>query len=143
MTAETLDNLNRLLALLRRSFPQYLRYSRPYVPPGASGGMETFESIAADQEALADRVSRMVYDGGALPNTGEFPIEFTDMHDLAIDFLIKASVFYQEQDVQSISQLVDALQTAPAAKSIAEEALGLAKGHLDSLRELQLPSAAS
>lgn len=105
--------------------------------------MESLAAVAEDQQALADRVSRMIYDGGDLPDAGEFPLEFTDMHDLDLDFLINAAVFYQEQDVQAIAELVDALQTAPAAKAIAEEALGLAKGHLDAMRELTQPSGAA
>jgi hypothetical protein len=45
-------------------------------------------------------------------------------------------VRYQEQDVATIGQLVERLQTAPAARALAEESLGMAKGHLDTLREL-------
>jgi hypothetical protein len=44
--------------------------------------------------------------------------------------------------VAAIEQLVERLQTAPAAKAIAEEALGMAKGHLDTLRELTRANAA-
>ena len=46
----------------------------------------------------------------------------------------------KEGDVRAafdaIGQLVDKLQASPAAKSLAEEALGMAKGHLELLREL-------
>ena len=128
--------LNRLMAIQCRSFPQYLRYSRPHVPPGRGEELESLEAIAADQDVMTQRISRMVIDAGSLPRTGEFPMEFTDLHDLDIDFLVKAAVRYQEQDVAEIQTLVDRLQTFPAAKSLAEESLGLAKGHLDSLKEL-------
>lgn len=143
MTSETLDKLNQLLAILKNSFPQYLQYSRPYVPPGRGETLEALAAIALDQQSLADRVSRIVYEGGDLPQAGEFPIEFTDMHDLSVDFLVNATIFYQQQDVEAIARLVDQLQTAPAAKAIAEEALGLAKGHLDALRELLQPTGAT
>jgi hypothetical protein len=142
MKPDPVHLLNQLLAIHCRSFPQYLRWSRPYVPPGREEEFEAVQAIAVDQDAMASRASRMIIDAGALPRTGEFPMEFTDLHDLHIDFLMLAGVRYQEQDVATIEQLVDRLQTAPAAKAFAEEALGMAKGHLDTLREaMRLPAA--
>lgn len=139
MKPELPSLLNRLLAIHCRSFPQYLRFARPYVPPGREQELEVIDAVALDQDALASRISRMIIDTGALPHTGEFPMEFTDMHDLHVDFLLLAAVRYQSQDAAMIEGLVDRLQTAPSAKALAEEALGMAKGHYDSLRELVRP----
>jgi hypothetical protein len=142
MKADTIYWLNRLLAIHCKSFPQYMRWSRPYVPPGRRDEMDSIEAIAQDQDVMGDRISRMIVDGDALPRTGEFPMEFTDLHDLDIDYLLRLAVRYQEQDVKAIQELVERLQTAPAAKAIAEEALGMAKAHLDTLRELTRKNAA-
>jgi len=128
--------LNRLLGIVCRSFPQYLQYSRPYIPPGHEDATDAFESIVVDQNGLAERVSQMITDGLSLPRPGEFPMEFTDKHDLGIDFLIQLAIGYQQQDIAAIGELIEQLQLAPAAKALAEEALGMAKGHLDSLRDL-------
>ena len=128
--------LNRLLAIVSRSFPQYLQYSRPYVPAGRQDVLETLASIVTDQDALAERVSQMLIDAQAPLRSGEFPMDYTDKHDLGIDFLITTAVEYQQQDIASIGPLVEQLRTAPAAMALAEEALGMAKGHLDSLQEL-------
>lgn len=98
--------------------------------------MESIAAMVADQDALAKRIGQMVIDREALPREGEFPMEFTDMHDLSIDYLLGAAQGYQQQDIATLQQLIEALQFAPAAKSLAEEALGMAKGHLDSLGEL-------
>lgn len=132
----TVASLNRLLATVVRSFPQYMQYSRPYVPPGRENVVETFAAIATDQDGMADRINQLLVDAEAPVRTGEFPMEFTDMHDLGIDFLVNVAIAYQQQDVVTIGQLVEQLQSAPAAKSLAEEALGMAKGHLESLQEL-------
>jgi hypothetical protein len=136
MKADTIYWLNRLLAIHCKSFPQYLRWSRPYVPAGRGDELEAIVAVAQDQDVLADRISRMIVDGDARPRSGEFPMEFTDLHDLDIDYLLKLAIKYQEQDLAAIQQLVERLQTAPAARALAEEALGMAKGHLDTLREL-------
>tara|TARA_Y100000814_G_scaffold280100_1_gene243255 strand:+ start:591 stop:1022 length:432 start_codon:yes stop_codon:yes gene_type:complete len=128
--------LNRLLAIAGCSFPQYLQFARPYIPEGRDNFMETIHAIVLDQNGLAERISQMVLDGKALPRSGDFPIEYTDTHDLGIDFLVNMAITYQQQDIQAIGELANQLQLAPAAKSLAEEALGMAKGHLESLREL-------
>ena len=77
---DTIDVLNRVLVILRRSFPQYLRFGRPYIPPGRKNVMETIEEVAAGQDALAARVAEQIFQAGSLPNHGKFPIEFTDTH---------------------------------------------------------------
>lgn len=136
MTLDVIRHLNRLLAIHCRSFVQYLRWSRPHVPPGREDELDTLAAIADDQDGLAERISRLIIDAGALPRTGEFPMEFTDLHDLDLDFLVAAAARYQGFDLAAIQQIVDGLATAPAARALAEEALGMSKGHLDSLREL-------
>lgn len=128
--------LSRLLVLLGRSFPQYLQYSRPHMTPGRNDIVDTIQSIVEDQNVLTDRIKSMLFEAEAPIRTGEFPMEFTDMHDLNLDFLVQVAVAYQQQDVATIGEIVEELQAAPAAKSLAEEALGMAKGHLESLKEL-------
>jgi len=135
--------LNQLLAIIGRSFLQYARYSRPYVPPGREGALETLESIAADQTILAERISQMIVDAGDSPRAGEFPMEYTNTGDLYVDYVVGLCIDYQRQDIAAIEVLVESLQLYPAAKSLAEEALGMAKGHLDLLKELQQETAPS
>jgi hypothetical protein len=143
-STDTTDNLNRVLTILERSFPQYLKFARPYIPPGREDVMHTIDEIVAGQDALAERVSAMVFEAGDLPDDGKFPIEFTDTHDLAIDFLVREAIDCQKQDIVDLKECVDALRMSPAAQMLAEEALGQAKGHLESLEELaKRPSAST
>jgi hypothetical protein len=135
-STETIDVLNRVLAILERSFTQYLRYARPYVPPGREDVEQTLAEIVAGQDALAERVTQMITEAGGLPDNGKFPIEYTDSHDLAIDYLIREAVDNQKQDIADLSQCVEALRPSPAAQSLASEALGLAKGNLETLEQL-------
>lgn len=135
--------LTQLLAIVSKSFPQYLRYSRFYVPPGRENVVETLEAIAADQDVLAERIGHMITEAEAPLRTGEFPMEYTDTHDLGIDYQLTAAIEYQQQDIASIERLIDQLAPFAAARSLAEEALGMAKGHLESLLEVvEQPTAA-
>ena len=142
MKPESIHLLNRLLAILCRSFPQYLKWARPYVPSNRREVLDAIDGIVEGQDSITERISRMIVDADALPRTGEFPMEFTDMHDLNIDYLLGAAVEYQRQDIAAISELVDQLRTTPAAKAVAEEALGMARGHLDTLVEIQSANSA-
>ena len=135
--------LNRVLVLLERSFPQYMRYARPYIPPGREKIMQTIDQIVAGADKLAERVSRQIFEAGGLPDHGDFPIEYTDTHDLSIDFLVNEAVDCLKADVAELQQCSDALRLAPAAQSLASEAVGLVKGHLDLLKELASSGAAS
>ncbi len=135
-STDTIHILNRVLAILERSLPQYLRYSRPYVPQGREIVMQTIDQIVAGQDALAERVSQRVFESGGLPDHGEFPIDFADMHDLAIDYLLPEAIDCLTQDISDLEECVAALRLAPAAQSLAAEAVGMTKGHLELLAGL-------
>lgn len=142
-STETIDVLNRVLAILERSFTQYLRYARPYVPPGREDLEQSLADIVVGQDALAERVTQMISAAGGLPDNGKFPIEYTDSHDLAIDYLVRQAIDGQKQDIADLSRCVEELRAAPSAQSLACEALGQAKGNLEILEELaRRPEAA-
>jgi hypothetical protein len=132
-STETINVLNRVLAILERSFTQYLRYAKPYVPPGREDIEQSLAEIVAGQDALAERITQTVSEAGGLPDNGKFPIEYTDSHDLAIDYLIQEAIDCQKQDIADLTLCVDALRHSPAAQSLASEALGMAKGNLETL----------
>src|SRR4051794_27733397 len=140
---DTISVLNRVLAILERSFPQYLRYARPYIPAGRENIMQTIEQIAAGQDALARRVAEQVFDAGGLPDHGDFPIEFTDTHDLSIDFLVCEAVDCLKQNIEDLQQCTSELRQGPAAQSLAAEALGMTKAHLELLQPLTTRTGAS
>jgi hypothetical protein len=133
---DTIDVLNRVLVLLQKSFPQYLKFAKPYIPSGRETVSKTTDDIVACQNRLAESIALFISESGGLPDHGRFPIEFTDTHDLDIDFLIREATGYQKEDIANLADCVERLRQAPAAQALASEALGMAKGHLESLEEL-------
>ena len=131
-----MDVLNRLLAIHYRSFPMYVSNARPWTHGGDEKIVETLRHIVVDQQAMAQRISAQIIEQGAAIHGGRFPMDYTDSHDLSIDFLIRRAVAYQRQDIAAIDQCAQELRLATHAKSLADEALGMAKGHLESLEEL-------
>jgi len=136
MSDATLNELRRLLVIHYRSLPVYLSYARPWSDRGQEQAVQTLQHIAGDQQQMVERLSKLILDTDAALEWGEFPIEFTDLHDLSITYLLSRLVEWQRGDIESIRQCLAALNDDADAETIAQEALGMAKGHLESLEEL-------
>ena len=59
--------------------------------------------------------STQIVDSGGLPDNGEFPMEFTDTHDLAIDYLMQEAIGYQRQDIADLEAVAATPNLSPAA----------------------------
>jgi hypothetical protein len=139
--ATTTRLLNHLVAIHNRSLPVYLTYAAPAWHDGEEAAKETMRLIAADQRETAERLAAMIIENGATVNNGEFPIYYTGYHDLSFDFLLKEIIKEQKEDIVTIERIVAKLSLVPLAKALAQETLGAAKGHLESLIELKQAAA--
>lgn len=133
----TTDVLNRLLVLHERSLPMYLSYAPPDRLAANAQAKAVLGQIVEDQKRTIDRLATIVLDGGGLVDSGEFPMSFTSLHDLSLEYLLKLMIERQEKLVSACQNLANLLATAPYAQAAAREALGEAKGHLQNLQELQ------
>lgn len=127
--------LNRLLTVIERSLPMYLSYARPWTRHGNEAAVIALEQIVTQQKQLAERIGPAILEIGPI-EIGEYPIEFLDLHDLSLDYLIGKMVQYQKRSIARIEQTVTELQHDRQAMVLAEEALGAARGHLEILEEL-------
>jgi hypothetical protein len=132
---DTYHSLNRLLTILYRSLPMYLTFACPWTHRGDEKAVATLGHIVEDQKQLANRIAERILNSGPI-DMGEYPLDFPDTHDLGLDYLIVKLVNCQKDDVAALEQCVAVLKNDRAAASLAEEALGAARGHLESLEEL-------
>ena len=137
---ESIAALNTVLATVLRSIPQYLRWSRPWVPPGHERELSTLEKIVNEQDAFAERVFDAIDALGGLPDSGEFPMEFTDTHDLSLDYLVRQAIWYARQDVANLEAAAATPGLAPSAEPLVRDAVPMAKRHLASLEALARPN---
>ncbi len=128
--------LNRLFITIYRSLPMYLTYASPWTHHGDARIVEALRHIVADHRALCARIAEFLQDQQAPLTTGDYPMGFTDLHDLSLDYLVSRLVRCQQQDIATIARCVQELASVTAAHTLAEEALGAARAHLDSLQEL-------
>jgi hypothetical protein len=135
-STETNVVLNRILILHNRSLPVYLSYATPWMGPDGESARETLDLIVDGHRSMVDRIGKMILDAGGSVATGEFPLRYTSYHDLSFAFLRRKMIEYQEEMIRTIGQCAEQLRTAPTAQAVALEAMGEAKAHLQSLREL-------
>jgi hypothetical protein len=128
--------LHQLLVVLYRSLPIYLSSATPWTRPGDEPATRVLHHIVADQKQYTQRVVELLMDRRAIVSFGEFPMAFTDTHDLSLDYLINELIYYQKQDIASIRQCLTDLTMDLPGRALAEEILGNAVGHLQSLEEL-------
>lgn len=133
----TIDDLNLLLSLHARSLPAYLASARPFATAKDKERILVLDRIADDNELMANRIGTVITQEGGIPSFGEFPMLFTDMHDLSLNYIEREVANRLKADIQTIQQIVKRFdqQQAYAAKAIAEEALGAAQGNLECLQE--------
>jgi hypothetical protein len=129
------DILNRLVVLHNCSLPMYLRYAVPWWSGQNGQAAELLEHIADDQAEMVDRLGSMIIKDGGEVDDGEFPLVFTGLHDLSFAYLLGQMIEYQKRTIQAIERCVEALPTNRMSRPLAQEALGMAKAHLDSMCE--------
>jgi hypothetical protein len=133
--------LNRLLTILYRSLPMYLTYASPWTHRGDEPALLALKRIAEDDAERATRLAETISDQYGPTELGDYPLDFPDTHDLALDYLVGKIVACQKSDVAKIEQIVAELHGDPYALTMAEEALGAARGHLETLEELAAETA--
>lgn len=123
--------LNRLLQTLCRSLPMYLAEAQPWIGHNGEQLQVVLADIAADYRSYVERLMDMILELDGPIETGWFPTEFTDLHDLAVDYLLGKCLERQHRDLGIILCCVESLDRDSAPRLLAEEVLGNARGHLE------------
>jgi hypothetical protein len=128
--------MNRLLALHQRSLPMFLTYAAPWTSTHDLKAVQTLRYLVEDQKRLAARMADYMLERRWRIDNGEFPLEFTGLHDVSLEYLWQKLIDAEKSDIAAIQQCIAGLASDPFARALAEEALGSARGHLESLEEI-------
>jgi hypothetical protein len=137
VSAKIQSVLNQLVALHNRSLVSYLSYASPTWHPGDDKAKSALSLITEQQSEIVDRIGEVIVRNGGAVDYGAYPMTFTGLHDLSFAYLLDQLIDRQNETVDAIERCVVELPSDPRAYELAQEALGMAKGHLDSLRELK------
>jgi hypothetical protein len=114
----------------------YLSHTAQWTHQGDERAVHALRLIAADQESLAGRIAVYLVEHYGRADTGGYPMAFTALHDLSLDYLLRHLAENQRKEIAVFERLADELRDHPAGRAFAQEALGAAKGHLETFEEL-------
>jgi hypothetical protein len=130
----TVAVLNRMLQMLCRSLPMYLKDAKPWSRRDQKETQAVVDSLVADQEMYAARLADLILDADGRPDAGVFPIALTSVHDLSLDYLLDEVIRGLCHDVATLRQLAAEIPAGSPARALAEEIAGNAQGHLEILQ---------
>ena len=133
---ESSQRLMQLLLHHYRSLPIFLTEAVPWTHRGDEQATNVLLDIVAGQLDLSNRIAAELEQRGWPLDMGEYPMDFLDLHFLSLDFLLQRLVDNQQREVDAIARLSAEVNEDPVAHDLAQEALGAAKGYLESLTEL-------
>lgn len=128
--------LNQLLTILYRSLPMYLTYASPWTRQADQASVDAVRRIVDDQQQLSNRVAEHIIEHYGRVELGDYPLDFPDTHNLAFDYLIGKLVTCQKSDLAALEECVAALAADREGAALADEAVGSARAHLETLEEL-------
>jgi bacterioferritin (cytochrome b1) len=130
-----IGTLNRLMANQCYSLVNYLSDATPWTHPGNEELTEATRSIVADHEHYSQRLAHAIEDRGGSPNAGSYPMTFSSLNDLALDYLLAKLIQNQQHAIETNERCVAELEEDSQAQSLASEVLGSERAHLDILKE--------
>jgi hypothetical protein len=133
---DPIDVLGRLFRIVNRSLPMYLAGAEPWTRPGDEDAAKGLADVVADQRLYAGRIADAILRERGRIDSGDFPMEFTELNMLSFDYLLREMARRQMLDIAAIQRCVADLSGQMDYQVLAEEVLGNARGHLETLEEL-------
>jgi len=129
--------LNEILVILHRSLPVYLSDAAPWVAHGDEESHRVLARIVEEKEGQVHRLTELLDSRRYTIDRGEFPMDYTSLHDVSLDFLIKQLTRDQRQEVLKIEACERRLAGDREGRSLAAEILDAAQRHLRWLETLE------
>ncbi len=130
---DVIDVLNRLFQVHYRALAVYVQQTRPWTPPGGEKAVEVLAAVAAEQQRSARRIAEAIQEERGRLDPGQFPVAFTSIHDVSVEFLLQRAAELQGHDVRTIEGCAAELDGVPRLRPLAQETLRQARRHLEML----------
>ncbi|MGA2255609.1 MAG: hypothetical protein ABSG53_13170 [Thermoguttaceae bacterium] len=125
--------LNRLLRTLSRSLVLYVEEIKPWSLAAHEPVWVAIGRLAADIRMYSQRVAEAIIERGGQPSPGPYPLRFATLNDLGLEFFLREIIVRLKRDQKVIEECVAELAHAAAVRSLAEEAYGNLRGHIELL----------
>jgi hypothetical protein len=135
--------LNEVLVALHRSLPLYLSFAEPWVAFGNEEPRRVLTAMVAEKREGVARLTALLDARRYAIGFGEFPMDFTSLHDLSLDFLLQQLLEDQKREVLLIESCLDQLTEDAEGRALVADILASERRHLQSLEELTRQPAAA
>ena len=135
-TLPVTDLLNQLLNLLLRGLPAYVAEVNPWAQPKCQPLCQALANLAADRRLFANRTDQAILDRGAYPDPGPFPLEYTGLNDVSMEYLTNELIDSLHVDIEILREISAQLAAIPELHALTEEILGNTIGHAEILEEV-------
>ena len=132
----TIDILNRILGVYNASLVAYAKYAEQWVAHGQEEAMALVNDAIEDQEHSVKVLGERILELGGIVQPGAFPLTYTSLHDVSLDYFLNLMIVTQQDDIDVIQQCVDSLEADTRDRAIAEEVVGNAQAHLETFQEI-------
>ena len=131
------DVLNQLLHLLCRGLPEYVVEVNPRMRQGRQSLYKALTNLVDDHRLFAQRTAQAILDRGGYPDPGAFPLEYTGLNDVSIEYLAHELINSLHVDIEILEELSTQLATLPELHALTEEILGNTTGHAEILETVE------
>ena len=139
----SIEILNQILQIEEYSLANYLMDARPWMRDGDEPLAATIARLYEDRLESAKKISHLIVDRDGYIQPGSYPLDYTGLNDVSLDYLYPLLVDQQERIVARLEELTEQLRNDPEAYALAQEILGNERGHLENLREISQPAPAA
>jgi hypothetical protein len=129
------DVLNQLLQLLCRGLSAYAVEVNPWMRPGRESLLRALANLADDRRLFAARTAQAILDRGGHPHNGSFPLEYTGLNDVSIEYLAGELIDSLQVDVEILEAISAQLTDIPELRALSDEILGNTIAHAEILEK--------
>jgi hypothetical protein len=129
--------LNEALIILNRSLPMYLSDATPWVGFGEEEMRKSLDRIVESNRENVRLLTELLHARRHPIDPGEFPMEFTGLHDVSIGYLIDPLIADQKQRIESLAACAQRLTRDTQGQSLLEDIVSAARHNLQALQALE------
>ncbi len=119
--ASTYAALNELLINVGRSLLQYVGESWPWADADKGEAHRKVQDLVQRQKRQIRQLVELLYEGEWTIDFGSYPTEYTDLHYVALDFLLDQMIHNQQALVEDARRTLAACEGHPEALKLVAE----------------------
>ncbi|HEY4760623.1 MAG TPA: hypothetical protein VIH42_08595, partial [Thermoguttaceae bacterium] len=93
-------------------------------------------NLVEDRQMYADRVAKAILDRGGYPDPGQFPLEYTSLNEVSMEYLVHELIDSLRADMEILQGYSAQLAEIRPLHALVEEIIGNTKGHREILEKV-------